>query len=496
MPKILQDEISDRDFVIVIMSGGRMYVLDGEISDEILLGVSPLSKYFTEKHLTTLIKCHTQGDHSDPSTESEQPQLGEHSDPSTQGDESVQGNHSDLSMEGDQPQLGDHSDPSTEGDESVQGDHSDPSTEGDQPQLGEHSDPSTQGDESVQGDHSDPSMEGDQPPLGEHSILDVLHKHDSSFELDELDQEMMKLDMNGKNSDSPGTVSLSLEYEDLYENSENSSAVVYIESVHGDNQLIASESSDNPASDTEVTYDSDLMSVLDNSKSETSDNKSNQSSEVVPPSVFEYDDDNMIQLDESGNSSIISYQMARSHAVEPAKDSEQSLSDGELCQSGNVNSVPHAVETAKDSVQSLSDGEVCPSGNVNSVPHAVETAKDSVQSDGELYPSGNVNSVPHAVEPAKDSVQSDGEVCPSGNVNSVPHAVEPAKDSVQSDGEVCPSGNVNSVLHAVEPANEIDKSSNPEKFPPVAEMNVNRQTCEKETEKVSSSEDDFFHVKN
>ena len=59
VPKILQDEISDRDFIIVIMSGGRMYVLDGEISDEILLGVSPLSKYFTEKHLTTLIKCPT-----------------------------------------------------------------------------------------------------------------------------------------------------------------------------------------------------------------------------------------------------------------------------------------------------------------------------------------------------------------------------------------------------------------------------------------------------
>ena len=47
------------------------------------------------------------------------------------------------------------------------------------------------------------------------------------------------------------------------------------------------------------------------------------------------------------------------------------------------------------------------------------------------------------------------------------------------------------VPHAVEPANEIDKSSNPEKFPPVAEMNVNRQTCEEETEQVSSSEDDF-----
>ena len=355
--------------------------------------------------------------------------------------------------------------------------------------------------------------------------MDVLHKHDLSFELDELDQKMMKLDMNGTNSDSPGAVSLSLEYEDVYESTENSSAVVYIESVHGDDQLIASESSDVPASNTEVTYDSDLMSVLDNSKSETSDNESNQSSEVVPPSVFEYDGDNMIQLDESGNSSIISYQMARSHAVEPAKDSVQSLSDGEVSPSGNVNSVPHAVEPAKDSVQTLIDGEVFPSGNVNSVPHAVEPAKDSVQSlsDGEVSPSGNVNSVPHAVEPAKDSVQSlsDGEVSPSGNVNSVPHAVEPAKDSVQSlsdgevsplenvnsvphavepakdsvqsDGEVSPLENVNSVPHAVEPANEIDKSSNPEKFPPVAEMNVNRQTCEEETEQVSSSEDDFSH---
>ena len=248
--------------------------------------------------------------------------------------------------------------------ESRQCDHSDPSTESEQPPLGEHSDPTrvTTQTRPRQGDHSDPSTEGDQPPLGEHSILDVLHKHDSSFELDELDQKMMKLDMNGTNSDSPGAVSLSLEYEDVYESTENSSAVVYIESVHGDDQLIASESSDVPASDTEVTYDSDLMSVLDNSKSETSDNESNQSSEVVPPSVFEYDGDNMIQLDESGNSSIISYQMARSHAVEPAKDSVQSLSDGEVSPSGNVNSVPHAVEPAKDSVQS--DGEVSPLGNV------------------------------------------------------------------------------------------------------------------------------------
>ena len=122
VPKLLQDEISDRDFIIVIMSGGRMYVLDGEISDEVLLGVSPLSKYFTEKHLTTLIKCHTQGDHSDPSTESEQPPLGEHSDPST---------------ESEQPPLGEHSDPSTESEQPPLGDHSDPSTESEQPPLGE-----------------------------------------------------------------------------------------------------------------------------------------------------------------------------------------------------------------------------------------------------------------------------------------------------------------------------------------------------------------------
>ena len=283
--------------------------------------------------------------------------------------------------------------------------------------------------------------EGDQPTQGEHSILDVLHKHDSSFELDELDQKMMKLDMNRTNSDSPGAVSLSMKYEDLYESTENSSTVVYIDSVHGDNQLIASESSDVPASDTEATYDSDLMSVLDNSNSETSDNESNQSSKVVPPSVFEYDGDNMIQLDEDGNSSIISYQMVRSHAVEPVKDSVESLSDGEVSPLENVNSVPHAVQPAKDSVESLSDGEVSLLENVNLVPHAVEPVKDSVES--------------------------------------------------LSDGEVSPLENVNSVPHAVEPANEIDKSSNPANFPLIAEMNVNQQTCEEETEQVSSSVDDF-----
>ena len=288
--------------------------------------------------------------------------------------------------------------------------------------------------------------------------MDVLHNHDSSFELDELDQKMMELDMNRTNSASPSAVSLSLEYEDLYESTENSSTVVYIESVHGDDQLIESETSDVPASDSEVTYDSDFITPWDHSNSDTSDTKSNQSSEVVPPSVFDYDGDNLIHLDGSENSSIISDQMARSHAVEPPNESVQSLSAGDVSPLENENSVPHAVEPPNESVQSLSAGDVSPLENENSVPHAVEPPNESVQSlsAGDVSPLENENSVPHAVEPPNESVQSlsDGDVSPLENENSVPHAVEPPNESVQSlsDGDVSPLENENSVPHAVEPA--------------------------------------------
>ena len=319
--------MNDDEFIIVICQSGTIYTLAGDNSDKIRLGVSPLCLFFGKQmaHFKVPVAHHHQShssihtdstkgaqDVSVPASPDQQlPIVGE----STEGAQDVS-----ISASPDQqlPIVGESTEEAQDVSVPVSPDQQSPivgeSTEGaqdgvDDNECNEGKSPIIN-NTIIDGNVISPS-----PDTEEDCEIFPLHSHDTSFEMDSLDEKLLTLQLNSSCNSVSCVEQINSQAHDVPDSSS--------EEFTGFNPSDIPSSSDTEVTDTPITISDDD----DNSTSHTtattdildSDEDLSNCSNAILPSVAESDDFNIRLSDADGMSEEISLQ-TNGNAVPPCHE--------------------------------------------------------------------------------------------------------------------------------------------------------------------------------
>ena len=376
---VLQQDVNDDEFIIVICQSGTIYTLAGENTDKIRLGDSPLCLFFAKQmaHMNVTVasgdqshlsihKASTEGtqdggvpesrdqespaieastegtqDGAVPESQDQESQVVEESTEGTQDgltpvvEESTEGTQDGLtpvveeSTEGTQDGLTPVIEESTEGTQDGLMPVIEESTEGTQDSLTPVIEESTEGTQD--GVDTNKSNEGKSPVVKNTNIdgnafspsadteedceIFLLNTHNTSFEMDAIDQQLMELQLNSSSNSISSVTQMKSQAHDVTDSSSdeftgfNPSDIPSSDTEATDTPItISDDDDDNSTSHTSATTD-----VLD-----TDDDLSNFSN-AIPASVAESDDITVQFSDADGMSEEISIQMIR-NVVLPCHD--------------------------------------------------------------------------------------------------------------------------------------------------------------------------------